>query len=80
MNEILKNCKNKTKNIDSIAYWNLIPVSVHSSVFRDRIVLLATDQNKLQKMVNIWTEELQKNSLKINIKKTKVMKITHRRK
>jgi hypothetical protein len=69
MNEILKNCKIKIKNIDPIGYWNLIPVSLHSLVFADDIVLLATDQNKLQKMVNIWTEELQKNSLKIYIKR-----------
>jgi len=56
MNEILKNCKNKIKNIDPIGYWNLIPVSVHSLVFVDDIALLAKTKINYRK----WSTSGQK--------------------
>ncbi|KAJ8934309.1 hypothetical protein NQ318_002900 [Aromia moschata] len=45
-------------------------------VFADDIVITASSERELQHNLNIWNMAISKNGLKINSKKTKVMKIT----
>ncbi|KAI4461171.1 reverse transcriptase (rna-dependent dna polymerase) [Holotrichia oblita] len=61
-----------------IGYNKLEPRKIDSLLYADDIVLIADTHNKMEKLVEIWSEEIEKLELEINSKKCITMIINKR--
>lgn len=76
MDKIMKNTKKRTKHLQvTIGYTNMLPVKMEGLLYADDIILVADTQKKMQSLLNIWVEEIEKMNMNININKCKCMKI-----
>lgn len=74
MDKLIKQTKTQTEHLNTlIGYKDLEPVKISSLLYADDVVLIGSSKNKMQKLVNIWTKEIETLKMEINIDKTKVM-------
>lgn len=79
MNKLLRNTRERTKRIQTvIGYQNLEPVKIDTLMYADDIVLIADSKRKMQRLIDIWTEEIEELKMEINIEKTKLMVINEK--
>lgn len=74
MDDIIKECKLRLESM-SIGYRKLQKEEITECAFADDVVLVANNEKNLQHNLNVWNEVLQKNGMKLNTEKTKVMVI-----
>lgn len=74
MDKIVKNIKRQGEHLNTvIGYRNMEPVKMSSLLYADDVVLIANSKSKTQKLMNVWTSEIEKMKMEVNINKTKVM-------
>ena len=59
-----------------IGYWKMRPIQVQTLIYADDIILIAENEEKLQRCMIEWGEELERKGMEINTKKSKVMCIS----
>lgn len=78
MDKLVKNIKRRTNHLKTIVgYTHLTPVKIEGLLYADDVVLIADNLRKMQRLIDVWTEEMEKMKLEININKCKTMKIGH---
>ena len=75
IDEIIKICKWRTPRTQ-IGYWKMRPIQVQTLIYADDIILIAENEEKLQRCMIEWGEELGRKGMEINTKKSKVMCIS----
>lgn len=80
MDRIVKQIKAQTEQLSTtIGYRNLEPIKMSSLLYADDVVLIGNSINKTQKLMNIWTKEIEKVKMEVNLNKTKVMIVNENR-
>ena len=74
MDQIIKENKGRTRSY-KVGNWKMNEISIHSQVYADDILLIAGRKEDLQKAVKEWATTLENMSMKVNINKSKVMKV-----
>ena len=74
MDEIIKICKRRTSKL-KVGHWNMRTIYSQALVYADDILLIAGTEQRLQDMVNEWTETLKSKGMKVNANKSKVMQM-----
>lgn len=68
MDKVIKGIKEKGEQLTTtIGFRNLIPIKISSLLYADDIVLVAKTKNKMQRLVNVWTNEIE--NLKMEFRK-----------
>lgn len=74
MDDIIKEVKKKTRKLQA-GYRKLEVLRIGECAFADDLTILARNEEDMQYNMEIWKTELEKQGLKINIEKTKVMSV-----
>lgn len=74
MDDILKEVKTKVRRL-KVGYRNMEIVTIGECVFADDVAIFANNEKDIQHNLEVWQDALKKRNLKINIDKTRVMKI-----
>lgn len=72
MDEIIKECSRTTKKLH-VGYKNMQRVDISEGAFADDVVIVTENEKHLQKNLDIWNTTLNRNGMKMNKNKTKVM-------
>lgn len=75
MDDIIKQTRTKTKKLE-IGYRRLEKIAIAECAFADDLAIFARTETDLQRNLEVWSEELKKADMKINIEKTKFMVIS----
>lgn len=75
MDDIIKETRRKTKPF-RVGYRKLKEVEIRECAFADDVVLMANNERTLQDNLIIWNDALERNGMKLNKDKTKVMAVT----
>src|SRR3978361_458399 len=74
MDKIVKSIKIKTNGLDTIVgYRRPEPVKLNNLMYADDIVLIADKEKKMQRLVNLWVEEIERLGMEVNEDKSKIM-------
>lgn len=71
----MKNCIEKKTPKTIVGYKDLQPIKIEALMYADDIVLIADKAKKMQKLIDIWTSEVEAMGMTINESKTKTMQI-----
>lgn len=74
MDDIMKEVKEKVKRLQ-VGYKNMEVVTIGECAFADDLAIFAKNEKDMQFNLEIWEEALRKRNLKMNLDKTRVMKI-----
>lgn len=79
MDKIVRRTKDKGNHLNMVVgYRDLIPIKMMSLLYADDVVLMANSRDKMQKLVDIWTGEIENMKMEVNTNKTKVMIINEK--
>ena len=74
IDQIIKQCKRGTRQY-KVGNWKMREINIQAQVYADDIILIAKNKQDLQLAVAEWAGSLEERGMKVNCKKSKVMKI-----
>lgn len=77
MDDIIKKCNQQTKLL-FVEYKSLQRVAISACAFVDNVVIITRQKEDLLTILEGWKEILEKNRMRINKRKTKVMTVEER--
>lgn len=79
MNKLIRKTRERTKQLQTIiGYQRLEPMKLEALMYADDIVLIADSKKKIQRLIDIWVEEIEMLKMEVNIEKSKIMIINER--